>query len=157
MLQVTQIVRVLLERGLRFRNLGFCGHDLMQTATFNNMQHATSTMRPQRERCGMYIATRSTQQETRRICDSRPHRATCGMQRVTCTTIATCTQPGAADSVQRAALQPVVHSGRAQGSLRERLEERAAYEACSGTRVWVGAPECPNEYPREYPRECPSE
>jgi hypothetical protein len=27
----------LLERGLRFRNLGFCGHasDLMQTATFN--------------------------------------------------------------------------------------------------------------------------
>ena len=33
--QVTQIVRFLLERGLRFRNLGFCGHDLMQTATFN--------------------------------------------------------------------------------------------------------------------------
>jgi hypothetical protein len=31
MLQVTgtQIVRFLLERGLRFRNLGFCGHDLM--------------------------------------------------------------------------------------------------------------------------------
>ncbi len=27
--RVTQIVRVLLERGLRFRNLGFCGHDLM--------------------------------------------------------------------------------------------------------------------------------
>ncbi len=27
--QVTQIVRFLLERGLRFRNLGFCGHDLM--------------------------------------------------------------------------------------------------------------------------------
>jgi hypothetical protein len=25
--QVTQIVRFLLERGLRFRNLGFCGHD----------------------------------------------------------------------------------------------------------------------------------
>jgi hypothetical protein len=31
MLQVTQIVRFLLERGLRFRNLGFCGHDLMST------------------------------------------------------------------------------------------------------------------------------
>jgi hypothetical protein len=29
MYQVTQIVRVLLEGGLRFRNLGFCGHDLM--------------------------------------------------------------------------------------------------------------------------------
>ena len=29
MLQVTQIGRFLLERGLRFRNLGFCGHDLM--------------------------------------------------------------------------------------------------------------------------------
>ena len=30
MFQVTQmIVRFLLERGLRFRNLGFCGHDLM--------------------------------------------------------------------------------------------------------------------------------
>jgi hypothetical protein len=27
--QVTQIVRFLLERGLRFRNLGFCGHGLM--------------------------------------------------------------------------------------------------------------------------------
>ncbi len=28
MLQVTQIVRILLERGLRFRNLGVCGrHD----------------------------------------------------------------------------------------------------------------------------------
>jgi hypothetical protein len=27
--QVTQIARFLLERGLRFRNLGFCGHDLM--------------------------------------------------------------------------------------------------------------------------------
>ncbi len=26
MFQVTQIVRFLLERGLRFRNLGFCGH-----------------------------------------------------------------------------------------------------------------------------------
>ena len=35
MFQVTQIVRFLLERGLRFRNLGFCGHDLMETATFN--------------------------------------------------------------------------------------------------------------------------
>ena len=35
MLQVTQIVRFLLERGLHFRNLGFCGHDLMRTATFN--------------------------------------------------------------------------------------------------------------------------
>ena len=36
MLQVTQIasVRFLLEGGLRFRNLGFCGHDLMETATF---------------------------------------------------------------------------------------------------------------------------
>jgi hypothetical protein len=33
MFQVTQIVRFLLERGLRFRNLGFCGHDLMYTAT----------------------------------------------------------------------------------------------------------------------------
>ncbi len=33
--QVTQIVRFLLERGLRFRNLGFCKHDLMYTATFN--------------------------------------------------------------------------------------------------------------------------
>jgi hypothetical protein len=32
-----QIVRFLLasERGLCFRNLGFCGHDSMQTATFN--------------------------------------------------------------------------------------------------------------------------
>ena len=29
MFQVTQIVRFLLERGLRFRNPGFCGHDLM--------------------------------------------------------------------------------------------------------------------------------
>jgi hypothetical protein len=29
MLQVTQIVRFLLERGLRFRNLGVCGHDLI--------------------------------------------------------------------------------------------------------------------------------
>jgi Cys-tRNA synthase (O-phospho-L-seryl-tRNA:Cys-tRNA synthase) len=29
MFQVTQIARFLLERGLRFRNLGFCGHDLM--------------------------------------------------------------------------------------------------------------------------------
>ena len=35
MFQVTQIARFLLERGLRFRNLGFCGHDLMETATFN--------------------------------------------------------------------------------------------------------------------------
>ena len=36
MFQVTQIVRFLLEGGLRFRNLGFCGHDLMETAaTFN--------------------------------------------------------------------------------------------------------------------------
>jgi hypothetical protein len=35
MFQVTEIVRFLLERGLRFRNLGFCGHNLMQTATFN--------------------------------------------------------------------------------------------------------------------------
>ncbi len=26
MFQVTEIVRFLLERGLRFRNLGFCGH-----------------------------------------------------------------------------------------------------------------------------------
>jgi hypothetical protein len=39
MFQVTQIeiVRFLLERGLRFRNLGFCRHDLMQTATFNTL------------------------------------------------------------------------------------------------------------------------
>ena len=29
MFQVTPIVRFLLEGGLRFRNLGFCGHDLM--------------------------------------------------------------------------------------------------------------------------------
>ena len=29
MFQITRIVRFLLERGLRFRNLGFCGHDLM--------------------------------------------------------------------------------------------------------------------------------
>ncbi len=29
MFQVTQIVRLLPERGLRSRNLGFCGHDLM--------------------------------------------------------------------------------------------------------------------------------
>ncbi len=29
MFQVTQIVRFLLERGLRFRNLSFCGHDLI--------------------------------------------------------------------------------------------------------------------------------
>ena len=37
MFQVTQIVRFLLECGLRFRNLDFCGlgHDLMKTATFN--------------------------------------------------------------------------------------------------------------------------
>ncbi len=27
--QVTKILRFLLERGLRFRNLGFCGHGLM--------------------------------------------------------------------------------------------------------------------------------
>ncbi len=30
MFQVTQIVRFLLERGLRFRNLGFCGDDLIR-------------------------------------------------------------------------------------------------------------------------------
>jgi hypothetical protein len=37
MFQVTQIVRFLLEGGLRFRSLGFFGHDLMEsrTATFN--------------------------------------------------------------------------------------------------------------------------
>ena len=37
MFQVTQIVRFLLERGLRFRNLGFCGlgHGLVWTVTFN--------------------------------------------------------------------------------------------------------------------------
>jgi hypothetical protein len=35
MFQVTQIVHFLLEGGLRFRNLGFCGHNLMETATFN--------------------------------------------------------------------------------------------------------------------------
>ena len=38
MFQVTQIVRFLLEAlrdGIRFRNLGFCGHDVMETATFN--------------------------------------------------------------------------------------------------------------------------
>ena len=29
MFQVTQIVRFLLERGLRFRDLGFCGRDLV--------------------------------------------------------------------------------------------------------------------------------
>ena len=29
MFQVTEIVRFLLERGLRFRDLGFCGHILM--------------------------------------------------------------------------------------------------------------------------------
>jgi hypothetical protein len=29
MFQVTLIARFLLERGLRFRSLGFCGHDLM--------------------------------------------------------------------------------------------------------------------------------
>jgi hypothetical protein len=29
MFQVTEIVRFLLERGLRFRILGFCGHNLM--------------------------------------------------------------------------------------------------------------------------------
>ena len=29
MFQVTEIVRFLLERGLRFRNLGFCGHGSM--------------------------------------------------------------------------------------------------------------------------------
>ena len=29
MFQVTQIVRFLPERGLRFRNLGFCGHDFI--------------------------------------------------------------------------------------------------------------------------------
>jgi hypothetical protein len=31
----TQIVRFLLEGGLRFRNLGLCGHDLIETATYN--------------------------------------------------------------------------------------------------------------------------
>ena len=35
MFQVTQIVRFLLEGGLRFRNPGYCGHDLIETATFN--------------------------------------------------------------------------------------------------------------------------
>jgi hypothetical protein len=35
MFQVTLIVRFLLERGLRFRNLSFGGHDLIKTATFN--------------------------------------------------------------------------------------------------------------------------
>jgi hypothetical protein len=29
MFRVSQIVRFLLERGLRFRDLGFCGHDLI--------------------------------------------------------------------------------------------------------------------------------
>ncbi len=28
-----QIARFLLKRGLRFRDLGFCGHDLIKTAT----------------------------------------------------------------------------------------------------------------------------
>jgi hypothetical protein len=41
MFQVTQIVRFRLERRLRFRNLGFCGHDLMRTATFDLMSTAT--------------------------------------------------------------------------------------------------------------------
>ena len=35
MFQVTLIVRFLLEGGLRTSNLGFCGHDLRKTATFN--------------------------------------------------------------------------------------------------------------------------
>ena len=35
MVEVTQIVRFLLERGLRFRNLCFCGPDLMKTAILN--------------------------------------------------------------------------------------------------------------------------
>jgi hypothetical protein len=33
MFQVTQIVRFLLERHLRFRHLGFCGHDLIYIDT----------------------------------------------------------------------------------------------------------------------------
>ncbi len=37
MLQVTQIVRFLLERGL---NLSFCGHDLIQTAALVSGVHA---------------------------------------------------------------------------------------------------------------------
>ena len=38
MFQVTQIQRFLPERGLRFRNLGFCGHDLMYTLTGSDLQ-----------------------------------------------------------------------------------------------------------------------
>ena len=49
MFQVTdsEIVRFLLERGLRFRNLGFCGHDLMWTATFNAPQCTTVPIYPE--------------------------------------------------------------------------------------------------------------
>jgi hypothetical protein len=47
MFQVTQIVCFLLERGLRFRNLGFCGHDLMWTATFNAPQCTTVPIYPE--------------------------------------------------------------------------------------------------------------
>jgi hypothetical protein len=49
MLQVTQIVRFLLERGLRFRHLSFCGHDMIyyspKTATFN-VPEGPSCFRP---------------------------------------------------------------------------------------------------------------
>jgi hypothetical protein len=49
MLQVTQIVRFLLEGGLRFRNLaggpGFGGHGLMETATFQCTGTGTGQVR----------------------------------------------------------------------------------------------------------------
>jgi hypothetical protein len=44
MFQVTQIGRFLLERGLRFRKFGFCGHDPTWTATFKLQQHRPMRM-----------------------------------------------------------------------------------------------------------------
>ncbi len=50
MFRVTQIVRFLLKRGLRFRNLGFCGHDLMETAAFNAPLQPPVPIHPERTR-----------------------------------------------------------------------------------------------------------
>ncbi len=46
MFQVTEIVRFLLERGLRFRNLGFCGHDLIINFDVDSDLQCTGTDPP---------------------------------------------------------------------------------------------------------------
>ena len=50
MFQVTQIVRFLLERGLRFRNLGFCGHDLIYSPAVDSDLKCTGIDLPGRTR-----------------------------------------------------------------------------------------------------------